>query len=331
MLLNINEFSKSKELTVVSVIEDRDYFLWQQEVQSLFLKESFPHLKTEVIVLYENDQPSRWARHIGSLTDTSYYRVNEARYKEYKPSYKPLGIHYRINDNSKNKLKNILAIDSDVIINKELDYFNILEGKDWVMSDCENYLGYTYLRKCISEDRIEELGNIVGITKNQIQSIEIAGGAQYLYKNVDEYQNLFEKIAKDSVSLFKRLNEISKEDNSKIQVWTAEMWSQLWNAKINPGISVRESMDFCWAPDSIEEMNIKTFTHFAGKPPEGSFQKTKHQNPFLDDLSDVTNSSNCAWYWKELIEKYKDRCYSKGIFENRKVNNTIEHTIAYPF
>ena len=109
------------------------------------------------------------------------------------------------------------------------------------------------------------------------------------------------------------------------------MWSQLWNSQIVENIKVSESMSFCWAPDPLSEMQKTTFTHFAGQPKDGSFQKTQYQNPFLEDLSTVKNKTNCAWFWKELIEKYKSRCYSKSVNETFIHNKTEEKTISYPF
>lgn len=334
MILNFNQYSKSKELTVVSVVEDRDYFLWQQEIQSNFMRERFSHLNFEVIVLYEGESPSKWAKHLESLGNVNYYKITEDFYKSYKASYKPLGIHYRINDDSKKALKNILAIDSDVILNRDLEYPSILEGKSWIMSDCNGYLGYKYLTDNLSESRINELAKIVGITHEQIKSIKIAGGAQYLYKNVSTYKTLFEKMAKDSIKLYEKLKQIQENDKSDIQIWTAEMWSQLWNAKISTNVIVHESMNFCMAGDSIDEMKTTAFTHFAGNPENGSFAKTKHQNPFIEDLSYVTNEKNCAWHWKCLIEKYKDRAYSNNINKNLNENlsqskiKRIEYTIS---
>ena len=312
MILDFNQYTKSKQLTVISVVEDREYFLWQQEVQSNFIKEKYSHLNFEVIVLYESDEPSQWAKYLESLGSVSYYKVEEDYYKQYKASYKPLGIHYRINDNSKPVLENILAIDSDVILNKHLNYSEILEGDSWLMSNCNGYLGYKYLKDNLDENRIKELGDIVGISHDQIKSIEVAGGAQYVYKNINKHKSLFETMAKDSVKLYEKLKDIQETDKSNIQIWTAEMWSQLWHAKLNAKIEVNDSMNFCMAPDHIDEMKTTTFTHFAGNPGKGSFEKTKSKNPFLETLDHVTNKRNCAWAWKELIERYKKKSYSNS-------------------
>lgn len=318
MLLGFKDFNSSKELTVLSVVEDRDYFLWQQEVQSYHMKENFPHIKYEVIFIHENETPSEWAKHIGTLCNASYYHVNNESYKSYKASYKPLGIHYRINDTTKPVLENILAIDSDVILNKDLKYTELIEGNSWVMSNCDSYLGYNYLKKNLSDSRITELANIVGITLEDIKAIKVAGGAQYLYKGLSNHKNLFEKMANDSVELYRNLKNIAEKDNSKIQIWTAEMWSQLWNATATTNVSISESMNFCMAGDSLDEMKKTAFTHFAGNPGEGSFQKTKTQNAFLEDFSNITNDKNCAWYWKTLVERYKNKSFS---IRNRENNS----------
>lgn len=313
MILDFKQYKKSKDLTVLSVVEDRDYLLWQQEVQSYYMNEKYPHINFEVVVLYEGEAPSKWANYLSTISNTSYYKIDNDFYKSYKASYKPLGIHYRINDLSKPLIENILAIDSDVIINKNLDYNSLFENSDWILSNCENYLGYKYLSKNLTEDRLQELADIVGISIDKVKSIEKAGGAQYLYKNTSKHMNLFEKMAIDSVNLYNHLKVIAEEDNSKIQIWTAEMWSQLWNIELVTNARVLECMDFCMAPDPIHEMNTKTFTHFAGSPPEDSFRKTIYKNAFTADLSNVTNQSNCAWYWKTLVEKYKSKSFGANL------------------
>ena len=324
MILKYNDFNKASGLTVLSVVEDRDYFLWQQEVQSYHMKENFKHINFEVIVIHEGENPSDWAKHIGTISNTSYYRVSNESYKSYKASYKPLGLHYRINDGSKSTLENILAIDSDVILNRDLKYSELVEGNAWMMSNCDGYLGYNYLKKNLSESRISELADIVRITLEDIKSIKVAGGAQYLYKGVSNHKSIFEKMANDSVELYKKLKDIAEKDNSKIQIWTAEMWSQLWNGAAIAEINVPESMNFCMAPDPLDKMKKTAFTHFAGSPGEGSFQKTKTQNAFLEDFSNVTNNTNCAWHWKTLVEKYKNKSFSiknKSVLENYQDEN----------
>jgi hypothetical protein len=305
-MLTLEQYKSCKTITIVSVIEDRDYFLWQQEVQSHYIKENFPYLNLEVIVIYEDSKPSEWAKHLSTIANTSYYKLTESSsktFKGYKPAYKPYGLYLRTSDTSKPKLENILAIDSDVIFNKDLDYQKLTEDSNWYFSNCESYLGYNYLKKHLTDGQISELANIVGVNVNLIKETVKAGGAQYLYKNAKpEY---FKKSAYDSIKVYEKLKEFQSL-GSKIQIHCSEMWTQLWNAMINEKIEVTEDMSFTWAPDKLSEANKFYFTHFAGSPGEGSFEKVKHSNPFKTlNLSEIAVTDNCAYKWATLIERYK--------------------------
>lgn len=308
MFLSLEEYKTSKQLTALSVIEDRDYFLWQQEVQLFHIHENFKELNIEVVILYETESPSKWAKKLAENYNVSLYRIGHSSESNYKCQIKPLGVHLRVSDKSKPVLENILAIDSDVIFNKRINYKNVLENSTWLLSDCSSYLDYKYLSKHLNDNQITELGQIVGVSLEDIKSIKKAGGAQYLYKNVSNYPNIFEKMANDSVLLHNRLLEFS-ELGSKVQVHTAEMWAQLWNIHKICEWQISEDMAFAWATTPIKERNNYTFTHFAGAPSEeGSFKKTKHShNIFKEDLNYVTFKDNCSYHWYELIEKYKKR------------------------
>ena len=313
MYLNFSSFNKAKSITIVSVIEDRDYFLWQQEVQCYHMAENYSHLNYEVIILREKDEPSDWSKHISKTSNTSLYRLTEDEinsFKPYKCSYKPYGLYLRNSDSSKNVLENIFAIDSDVILNRDLDYAFLLEDDKWLYSNCESYLGYKYLSSKLSEAQILEMVNIVGADINMIKKKSSAGGAQYLYKKPTV--EFFKKTSHDSIKLYEKLKQYQAE-GSDVQIHTAEMWSQPWNSYLCAEVAVSEKLDFAWATDNIKEMANKPITHFAGSPTEGSFRKTEHVNPFAADLSNITIKENCAYHWKTLIEKYKHKCFSNKI------------------
>jgi len=310
-MLTLEQYKSCKKITVVSVIEDREYFLWQQEVQSLFMKENYPYINFEVVVLHESEIPSDWSKHLSSISNVSYYRLTKnitESFKGYKAARKPYGLYLRTSDTSKPKLENILAIDSDVLFNKDLNYSKLVENRDWHFSNCESYLGYNYLRKHLSEDQILEIANIVGIDVKIIKENTSAGGAQYLYKNAKpEY---FMKSATDSIKVHEKLKEY-QADGSKIQIHCSEMWTQLWNALMIENVKVTDDMSFTWAPDKISESHNFYFTHFAGNPGEGSFEKVKHANPFKTmNLSEIKVTDNNAYKWATLIEKYKPTSYS---------------------
>lgn len=309
MILSFNNYIASQKLTILSVIEDREYFLWQQEVQCFYMKENFKDLKLEVVILHETEEPSVWAKKLAERFSVSTYKIKNKSFDNYKAYFKPLGVYLRINDLVKPKLKNVLAIDSDVILNKHIDYHRLAESNAWLMSDCSSYLNYDYLKKNLTDEQITKLGNIVGISLNEIKSMNTVGGAQYMYTNVIENKDTFKKMADDSVKLYSLLNEFAN-GGSKIQKWTAEMWSQAWNIhKFHDYNVEKRVMSFAWATTPIFEKDNFTFTHFAGSPQEnGTFKKTNHpSNIFKEDLKYVTYKENCAYYWFTLIKRYKNK------------------------
>jgi hypothetical protein len=309
MILSFKDYNASKKLTVLSVIEDREYFLWQQEVQCFHMKENFNNLKLEVVILHETEEPSIWAKRLSEKFNVSTYKVTNESSENYRGQFKPLGVYLRTNDSLKQPLENVLAIDSDVILNKHIDYNSLLESNSWKMSDCSSYLNYDYLKKNLTDEQITKLGDIVGISLDEIKSMDTVGGAQYLYTSVSENKDIFKKMSDDSVKLYSLLDEFAK-NGSKIQKWTAEMWAQSWNIhKLHDYVIEKESMSFAWASTPISEKNKYAFTHFAGSPSnEGTFKKTKHSgNIFKEDLKYVTYKENCAYHWYTLIERYKNK------------------------
>jgi hypothetical protein len=309
MILSFNNYNALQKLTVLSVIEDRDYFLWQQEVQCFHMKENFKNLKLEVVILHETEKPSLWAKKLSEKFNVSTYKITNDSPEGYKAQFKPLGTYLRISDTLKPTLENVLSIDSDVILNKHIDYHKLLESNSWKMSDCSSYLNYDYLKKKLNDDQITQLGNIVGISLDEIKSMNNVGGAQYMYTNVVENKDIFKKMADDSVKMYSLLEEFANS-GSKIQKWTAEMWSQAWNIhKSHKYVIEKDLMSFAWATTPISEKDNFTFTHFAGSPQQnGTFKKTKHTNNiFKEDLNYVTYKENCAYYLLTLIERYKNK------------------------
>jgi len=274
------------------------------------MNENFPKIKLEVVILHASDSPSEWALKLSEKFNVSFYKVSNDSDDKYKCQYKPLGMHLRRNDSSKIKLEHVLAIDSDVILNKHLDYHTLIGYNECIMSDCSSYLDYNYLKKNLTDEQITKIGDVAGISLDEIKSIKKVGGAQYLYNDINKYpKDFFEKIAKDSIEMYTILNQFA-EEGSHIQKWTAEMWATIWN--IHKTFKYRietEIMSFAWATTPIVEKNKYMFTHFSGSPPDdGTFRKSKHNgNVFKEDLSYVTFTENCSYYYYTLIEKYRSK------------------------
>ena len=53
--------------------------------------------------------------------------------------------------------------------------------------------------------------------------------------------------------------------DGKVQFWTAEMWSILWNLWIdNKQTQITDQLDFAWATDKVQKFFEKPILHMAG-------------------------------------------------------------------
>ena len=297
-----------KGIKFVSVIEDTSYLLWQQEIQCCHFNENFPSLNLEVVVLYENSEPSLWAQHLSKNNNVHFYKIDtfiKQLAQKYKGFYHSYGYYLYVSENG---CQPFCGIDSDVILNKTLNFKKIRESNSCHFSDCSSYLSYEYLSQYLSEEQIEDLCFIVGIKPEVVKKMKKVGGAQMVFKNFNA--DIFEKIAYDGQRIQNYLVPLVKSGN-KIQKHVAEMWSFAWNFALISDICVDEELSFCWATDDVSRMNETTFTHFAGFGEEGSFSKVIYteKNPIFEDLSYVTVKDNCAYYWVQLMERYKHLCY----------------------
>jgi len=307
-MLSYQAFLSESQTKFLSVIEDRPYYLWQQEIQCHHFNENYPSIDLEVVVLHKDSMPSDWAKHLTRTNNVHFYKIDES-IKEiastYSAFYKAYGYYLYTKEH---KCSNFCGIDSDVILNRRPNLNKINESNSWHFSDCSNYLSYDYLSKHLTEKEINDLCKIVGISLQSVKEMNRVGGAQMFFKNFNP--DIFEKIAYDGKKIHDYLKVLTEKGN-KIQKFTAEMWSFAWNSALANNVCVDEDLSFCWATDLKTEMKNTTFTHFAGAPSDGSFQKVKwgNKSPIHEDLSYVTTKENCAYYWVQLMERYKHLCY----------------------
>lgn len=217
----------------------------------------------------------------------------------YIPSVKPyLWSKYLLEDSSREN-DSYFYLDGDVIF-REIP--EVIPNKDiWYGSNCSRYLSIDYIEST-GKGIFEEMCNIVGVNPNKIRTANPTSGAQWVVSNPTyEYWN---KVYKDSNLLYRYL---SKQTDSSIQKWTAEMWAQLYNVYLFGKTSQNHSeLEFAWATDPVDRYYETKMLHNAGvtSDNEGMFFKGKYasDSPFADDLGFMDPSKASIKYVEALKE-----------------------------
>ena len=267
-----------KTIIFVSAQPDVPYFIWQIKLYiHNFIQKGIEPKQIHVIFSIVNNEPSKESLLLKELGVNVHHYEDNRRIKHYIPSIKPYLISKWIETNPENG-KLFFLHDSDIIF-RELPQFDELINDEYnYVSDTKGYIGLDYIRSCekkykekhptLSESPIIDLmSEIVGINELILeQNDQHVGGAQYLLKNQE--LDVWNKIYQDSNKLYFKLLEFQKNhpiDNGHLQVWTAEMWSLLWNQWLyGYSTKVSESLSFSWASDNVEKYEQKNILHMAG-------------------------------------------------------------------
>lgn len=294
----------------VSVITDYTYLLWQQEIQAFNFRKLGILDDLVVVVLHDPGIPlSDHARQLGTLVQTHYFENDQPR-RHYTPSNKPWGLMKLLEQHPEYGHR-LFLLDSDVIFRETLD-FTKLEGPTWYVSDsgAVGYLGYNYLKAMLGHEQVEEMANLVGLTAERLQLEQPnSGGAQYYMKDVTS--EFCRTVAHDSIKLYDWAIQQKRESGTyKIQVWTAEMWSWLWNAFKTVPVRTHPEMNFAWAAHTLSDWETQKMLHLAGVvgTEKGCFFKGKYtqQIPWeVESNFDFVDRSRCWGPYVELIEEYR--------------------------
>lgn len=289
----------------VSIIEDKTYLLWQQEVQALNLQ-SIGQENLTVVVLY-NGTISERAKNLENVCEVFYFENKQAD-RRYVPSNKPYGLKLLL-EHKPEYGKDLFLLDSDVIFREVLDLSKMTDSNGLYMSDCTSYLGLDYIKSKYPEDRLSSLFSISGITPERIEEIKhSSGGAQYYFKTITP--EFCAEVEEQSVSLYIELCKARDEVGSEIQVWTAEMWAWLWNGAKYFNIYVEPELDFSWGTDSLFRWENTKMLHLAGVV--GKDMGLFYKGHYLDhapwesmDFKYITRKDTCAWVYLEKMAEYK--------------------------
>ncbi|HAP7584991.1 TPA: hypothetical protein IVP45_002841, partial [Enterococcus faecium] len=151
------------------------------------------------------------------------------------------------------------------------------------------------------ENILKDMANIVNVTVESLETINTnSGGARWII-NLPK-ANYWKKVYLDSNRLYRYL----RGQKTNVQIWTAEMWAQLWNMMyFNIGPKVHEELNFCFATDPIEKFKEVKILHNAGVTTndEDLFFKGRYvtSTPFDEDLSFV-NKKKCSYAYAKAIK-----------------------------
>lgn len=266
------------DLIYVTAQPDVPYFHWQIKLYvHNFIEKNIDPKKITVILGMNDNYPSDDGMDLLKLGINVYFFKDEREVKSYIPSIKPYLISKWLEKFPENG-KLFFLHDSDIIWNFLPNFEELVSDDVVYLSDTKSYIGYNYLKDCSkkyeksfencnSEQLIDEMCKVIGIDKTTLkEQQDNSGGGQYIIKNTNH--EFWNKVYEDSNRLYNNLIRFQRKfpiKNGRIQFWTAEMWSLLWNLWLNnQETKITNLLDFSWATDNNEIYEKKPILHMAG-------------------------------------------------------------------
>lgn len=286
-----------ENLIFVSAQPDLPYFHWQTKLYvHNFIKNGVDPKQIQILfsITQQNNEPSDGAVDLLKTgAKVSFYKDDRTK-KNYIPSIKPYLISEWLKETPNNGSLFFLH-DSDIIFNNLPNFKNLLSDDVIYLSDTKNYIGYDYLKKtskkyekaftnCEEEQLIDEMCNVIPINKNVVfENQNNSGGAQYIIKDTDH--KFWYKVYEDSIEIYRVMMMFQRKfplREGKVQFWTAEMWSLLWNLwKSNKKTKISDELSFSWATDNLKTFNEKSILHMAGVTEDMKYSKF-YKGQFID-------------------------------------------------
>ena len=323
-----------QKIKFVSAQPDLPYFHWQTIVYvNNFIRHGIN--PRQIHVLFALQPKQVFSPNIEKLKQDGvnfHYYDDNRKLRGYIPSIKPYLVSKWVSPNDI-----FFLHDSDIIFNY-LPNFNKMEKDDVYLSDTRGYIGYNYIADCCQRYKdkysylkelnlLDEMAKIVGIDIQMIKENEMnSGGAQYLVSGTNA--DFWEKVYLDSEKLYSvmyNFNEKYRID-CPIQMWTAEMWSILWNFwKHGHNTRIVEELSFAWATDDIEKCNTNPILHMAGITEDmkgnrfykGDFMNCSPVDQLVlnPNFFDYVEKNSSSWKYVEDVKKFVGSSY---LFENSR-------------
>lgn len=334
----------NKELKIITVCPNDDYFSWQVHLWLESLKE-INLIDKAVVLLYKPKDRTR-----SDKWDYVFSLYPEITWKEYEddgsiqpllsiyiPIIRPYVMRKYAEEIGNMKELAIFYCDSDILFTSSFTLAGLIQDDIAYLSDTNSYINASYFDRKVNDvlpekigqykkiDILNNLATAVGISREICERNNLhSGGAQYLLKNVDE--NFWRKVLDDCITIRITLQGYNRKyfanESKGFQSWASDMWSVLWNLWYNNiETKVVKTLEFAWAPDHLNKLEWCTIFHNAGiaSIEQGGypcFYKGKYvdgSNPFIDPHLDVIlnneeSKKHCTWYYakklRELSNKY---------------------------
>jgi hypothetical protein len=299
----------SLNLRHISAQPANDYYAWQIEVmldnfQSMGISDN----SIDVVGAYDDKIPQSWLKLQRKFQYVRFFFYKDTReIKTYAPSVQAhiLAKHWKSHPYLSKEA--VFFHDCDFVYTKKMDFSPYLNDDKWYFSNCTSYLGAGYIESK-GEGLLEYMCSLVGICACTVRANkDKGGGAQKLIKGVThEY---WEEVEQDAVNLYHGLL-LKKDDKPEgeqygIQVWTASMWSELWNAwKRGVQVEVPEEFNFAWATDITDKWGMVSFFHNAGVPDpnSGMFFKGDFTKRLPYDTENTFDMGRCSHRYFDMVK-----------------------------
>lgn len=272
MLDKIRQKNVMSQMQFVSVIEDKIYLCWQQEVQLFNFRQLGIAESLWIVVLYSGDKPNydllqKLYQFHPCPNQIKCIKNTQPRHilNDYVAMNKPWGISQLLKQEP-TVGKALFSIDSDVWLKAPMD-FAFLVRDVWYGSDCTSYLSWRHWRndKKLTPQEIKRIVNITGIDVDTYKVLDRCIGAQLIFTDVTS--DFFDMVTTDAWRMHDALKEIH-EDGKENQFWVAEMLSFLLHMLKQKGqlrLQDHSSLQFAWADTKDGEWYDRcNIVHMAG-------------------------------------------------------------------
>lgn len=298
------------------------YYAWQMEVFLMrTISQGYNPNYIEVVASYEQGIDDSWLKLQQAFPAVRFFFYRDDREdKRYACSVQAhiLKKHWEKFPELRNDA--IFFHDADFIFTRYFDFEPFLQDDKWYFSNCDGYLGADYLESKGSHPvkkhidgkpqmLLDGMASAVGMCSCTIRANRgKSGGAQKLLKNVTK--GYWDEVDADITSLYSWLidhkDEYGDEEVNSIQIWTTNMWCELWNAwKRGIKVELPEEFDFAWATCHKIRWDEKAFFHNAGVQhgEQGMFFKAAYIDKLPYGLELELNDERCSKIYYEFVQQ----------------------------